>query len=61
MQEHKPLDIAEFNRDMISFLIRQSNNLIDKNKWLEKEVKKLRYEMNIIIENQLRILNREST
>ncbi len=50
MKIDKPLDIAEFNRDMIAFLVRQTNILMDKNKYLEKEVRTLRHHVDYILD-----------
>lgn len=42
MTENKPLDIAEFNREMIAHLMRGQDKMKNRMDWLDKELRLLK-------------------
>ena len=44
MNEKKPIDIAEFNREMIAYVIQEINKINEKLNYLQQKIKKLNYE-----------------
>lgn len=45
MKDNKPIDIAEFNREMIAYVIQEVNKINDRLNFLERELRKINYDL----------------